>query len=135
MYRFACSTKQKLCLFNMHVLQCPHDVDMHLLFCFDRYLHITCSLGNIELWFCSSILTAVCAVPSKSCTFSTCYHACIFPHDVDVHLLFCFDLDLHITCSHGFSSSIIMYMLHLELLHGCRTSVLRQELVLYGVYR
>ena len=29
----------------MHVLQCPHDVDVHFLFCFD--LHLTCSQGNL----------------------------------------------------------------------------------------
>ena len=28
-------------------------------------------------------------------------HALQYQHDIDVHLLFCFDLDIHITCSRG----------------------------------
>ena len=30
----------------MHVLQFPHDVDVHLLFCVDISLHLTCSQGQ-----------------------------------------------------------------------------------------
>ena len=31
----------------MHALQCQHDVDVHLLFCFDLDLHITSSRGRV----------------------------------------------------------------------------------------
>ena len=33
--------------FIMHALQCSYDVDMHLLFCFDICLHLTCSQGPV----------------------------------------------------------------------------------------
>ena len=41
-------------------------------------------------------------------------HALQCQHDVDVHLLFCFDIDLHLACSqvHGFSSSILTDRYH-----------------------
>ena len=51
-------------------------------------------------FLCRSSLmgTTLRAAPSKRNAFSTNYHACIhYQHNVDVHLLFCFDL--HITCS------------------------------------
>ena len=32
---------------NMHALQCQHDLDVHLLFCVDRDLHITSSPGRV----------------------------------------------------------------------------------------
>ena len=31
----------------MHVFQCPHDVDVHLLFCFDLDIHLTCSQSHV----------------------------------------------------------------------------------------
>ena len=31
----------------MHALQCQHDVDVHLLFCFDIDLHLTCSQVHV----------------------------------------------------------------------------------------
>ena len=182
-YHFACSSQQKLLLFNklpwLYALQCQHDVDVHILFCFDLELHITSApevVLNLDFLCRSSLMgTTLCAVPSTSYAFSTNYHACIAmptrrrcappilfwpwppynlllrscltwiffvyphwwvplfvqrpekampfqqffimhvlqcPHDVDVHLLFCFDLDLHLTCSQvhvsiGFSSAIL----------------------------
>ena len=40
--------------------------------------------------------------PAKAMTFQQIImHVWQCPHDVDVHLLFCFNLDLHITCFHG----------------------------------
>ena len=145
-------------------LQCQHDLDVHLLFCVYLDLHITSSIGRVQLGLFSSILTdgyhfacsaqqklclfnnyhaqialptwnrcappilfwpwppynwscltwilfrwsslmgtTLCAALSKSYAFSTNYYAlhCINQHDVDVHLLFCFDLDLHLACSQG----------------------------------
>ena len=41
----------------MHVLQFSHDVDVHLLFCFDLDCHITCFQGHVKLRFALSILT------------------------------------------------------------------------------
>ena len=41
----------------MHAWQSQHDVDVHLLFCFDIDLHLTCSQLHVELGFSSSILT------------------------------------------------------------------------------
>ena len=43
-YHFVCSTQQKLTFQQviMHVLQYPHDVDVHFVFCFDLDLHLTC---------------------------------------------------------------------------------------------
>ena len=40
--------------------------------------------------------------PAKAMPFQQIIlHALHYQHDIDVHLLFCFDLDLHITCSRG----------------------------------
>ena len=42
------------------------------------------------------------AAPSKAVPFQQIImHALYYQHDVDVHLLFCFDLELHITSSRG----------------------------------
>ena len=41
----------------MHALQCQHDIDVHLLFCFDLDLHIASSRDRVLLGFSSSILT------------------------------------------------------------------------------
>ena len=45
---FVYSAQQKLTFQQiiMYVWQCPHDVDVHLIFCFDLYLHLTCSQGH-----------------------------------------------------------------------------------------
>ena len=66
----------------MHVLQCQHDLDVHLLFCVDHMhdLHKTSSEVVFNLYFClqSSLMgTTLCAAPSKSYAFSTNYHVCI----------------------------------------------------------
>ena len=86
----------------MHVLQCPHDVDVHLLLSFDLDLdlHITCFQGHVKLWYTLSILTdgyhfALSA--QKHYAILTNYLIIMYryvlhcPHDVHVHL-FCFDL-------------------------------------------
>ena len=150
----------------MHVLQCQHDLDVHLLFCVDHDLHITSSevVFNLDCFLQSSLMgTTLCVAPSKSYAFSTNYHSCIemptwprcaspilcwpwpsynllprscltwiffidlhwgvplclqrpakaisfqqmimhvlhYQHHVDVHFLFCFDLDLHIPSFRG----------------------------------
>ena len=52
---------------------------------------------------CLSVLTFVCplqAAPSKNYAFQQMImHALQCQHDVDVHLIFSFDIDLHLTCS------------------------------------
>ena len=57
----------------MHALQCKHDVDVHLLFCFDIDLHLTCSQVHVWLRFSSSITTDgyhfVCSTQQSICHF------------------------------------------------------------------
>ena len=88
-----------------HVLHCQHDLDVHLLFCVDLELHITSSRGRVNLDFsCRSSLmgTTLCAAPTKNMSFQQIIiHALQCQHDLDVHLLFYVDLDLHITSSRG----------------------------------
>ena len=57
-------------------------------------------------WIFSSILTDgyhfACSAQQKLCLFNKMImHALQCQHDLDVHLLFCVDLDLHITSSRG----------------------------------
>ena len=85
----------------MHALQCQHDVDVHLLFCFDLDLLIASSRGSVRLVFSASILFDwyhfACSAKQKSYAFSTHYHACIaIPtwHRC-AYPIFCFDIDLH----------------------------------------
>ena len=92
----------------MHAFHYQHHVDVHLLFCFDLDLPITCCRGRVLLGFSSSILTDgynfACSAQQKPCLFnklSIHVHALQCQHDIDVHLLFCFDLDLHLTSSQG----------------------------------
>ena len=64
----------------MHTSQCQHDVDVHLLFCFDHYLHIAPPEIVFKLYFlCQFSLmgTTLRAAPSKSYAVSTKYYACI----------------------------------------------------------
>ena len=43
------------------------------------------------MWRCEVFAISDCLV----------MHVLQYPHDVDVHLLFCVDLDLHLPCSQG----------------------------------
>ena len=56
-------------------------------------------------WMFSSILTDgynfACSAQHNLYIFNKCMHALYYQHDIDVHLLICFDLDLHITSSRG----------------------------------
>ena len=66
----------------MHALQCQHDLDVHLIFCFDLDLHITSSRGRVLFGISSSILTNgyhfACSAQQKPCTcLLNNYHACI----------------------------------------------------------
>ena len=67
-----CAAPSKRCAFQqiiMYVLQCPHDVDVHLIFCFALDLHITCSQGRVNIDFLhrSSLMgTILRAAPNKS---------------------------------------------------------------------
>ena len=80
----------------MHALQWQHDIDVHLLFCFDLDLHITSSRGRVLLgrsfvdphWWVP--LCVQC--PAKVKAFKQIImHALQCQHDVDVHL-FCLTL-------------------------------------------
>ena len=102
----------------MHALQCQHDLDVYLLFCFDLDLHNYNLFPRLCLTWIFSVnfywwvqLCVQC--PAKSMPFQQIImHALQCQHDLDVHLLFYFDLDLHITSSRGcvllgFSLSIL----------------------------
>ena len=85
--------------FIMHALQCQHDIDVNLLFCFDLDLHIASSRGRVLLGFSSSVLTDVyhfaCSAQQKPCilnNFNFIMHALHCQHDVDVHQLLCLTL-------------------------------------------
>ena len=101
-------------LIIMHVLQCQHDIDVHLLFCFDLDIHMSCSPRSCLTWIFfvdSHWWVQLCVQrPEKAMPFQQIImHALQCQHDVDVHLLFCFDRDLHIACYRGrFSSSVLI---------------------------
>ena len=64
----------------IHALQYQHDIDVHLLFCFDLDLHITSSRGRVLLGFSSLILTDgyhfACSAQQKPCLLNkwSCMH-------------------------------------------------------------
>ena len=63
----------------MDVLQCPHDVDVYLLYCFDLDLPLTCSkvMSNMDFLYQSSLMgITLCAAPNKGYDFSTNEHSC-----------------------------------------------------------
>ena len=97
----------------MHPLQYQHDVDVHLLFCFDLDLHITCSRGRVNFDFLrrfSLMGTIMRAAPSKSYAFSINYYVCIaIPswHICAPPILFWPWPPLYITSPLRFSSSIL----------------------------
>ena len=62
----------------MHALHNQHDVDVHLLFCSDLDLHLTCSQGCVYFLCGSSLLVMILyTLPIKNCVIITNYHACI----------------------------------------------------------
>ena len=79
----------------MHALQCQHYVDVHLLFCFDIDLHLTCSkfMYNLDFLRRFSLMgTTLCAAPNNLYVISQMIMYILqCPHDIHVHL-FCFDL-------------------------------------------
>ena len=112
----------------MHALQCQHDIDVHLLFCYaistNYYACIAMPTWRIcappilfWTWPPYNLLLRSCLTwifyvdphwwvslcvqcPAKAMPFQQIImHALQCQHDVDVHLLFCFDIDLHLTCS------------------------------------
>ena len=92
----------------IHALKCQHDIDVHLLFCFDLDGYITSISPPLEVVFYLDFLrrsslmgtTLRAVVPSKIHAFKQIsMHALPCQHDVDVHLLFCYDIDLRLTCS------------------------------------
>ena len=88
----------------MHSLQCQHDLDVHLLFCVDHDLHITFLSMSCLIWdphVDPHWWVPLCVqCPAKAIHFrQIIMHALQCQHDVDVHLLFCFDIDLHLICS------------------------------------
>ena len=78
----------------MYVLQCPHDVDVHLLFSFDFDLHITCFQGHVKLLFNLSILTdgdRFVLGPQKNYLYSiltNIMYVLQCPHGIHVPILF-----------------------------------------------
>ena len=102
-----CSTKTILFqqIIN-HALQCQHDVDVHLFWPWPRYslLPRSCLTWILFVdshWSCWWVQLCV-QRPAKVMYFKQIImHALQCQHDLDVYLLFCFDLDLHITCSRG----------------------------------
>ena len=83
-YHFACSAQQTVPFqqIMMYILQCPHDINMyvHLLFCFDLDLNLTCpkAMFNLEFLHRSSLIGITLRVlPTKSCVITTNYHSCI----------------------------------------------------------
>ena len=72
--------------------QCQHDVDVHVLFCFDLDLHnllLRLCLTSNFVRLSSLIGTTLHAAPSKSMPFQQIIiNALHCQHDVDVHLLF-----------------------------------------------
>ena len=100
----------------MHALQCQHDIDVHLLFCFDIDLHLTCSQLRFSL-----MGTTLCATPNNLCAILTYYHVLLqCPHDIHVHL-FCFDLHKFLLRSRAATCPTSNC--------GRGTSLFRQELV------
>ena len=79
---------------SIHALQYQHDIDVHLLFCFDFCL--TWIFFIDPNWWVQLCMRC----PAKAMPFQQIImHALHYQHDVDVHLLFCFDIDPHLTCS------------------------------------
>ena len=87
----------------MHALQCQHDVDVHLLFCFDIDLRLICSQVHVFM-LPRSCLTWIFFVDSHWWVPLCVQHPTIYmpfrqlimyilqcPHDIHVHLC-CFDL-------------------------------------------
>ena len=64
----------------IYALQCQHDIDVHLLFCFDLDLHIPSFRGRVLLGCSSSILTdgyhCACGAQQKPCILNklSCMH-------------------------------------------------------------
>ena len=89
----------------MHALQSQHDLDVHLLFCVDLDLHITSSevVFNLDFFVDPHWWVPLCVQrPAKAMPFQQIIkHALQCQHGLDVHLLFCVDLDLNITSSRG----------------------------------
>ena len=77
----------------MHQLHYQHDVDVHLLFCFDLDLHITCSRGRVKFDFLRrfSLVGTILRAASRK---SIIMYALQCQPDIDVHLLFYSDHDL-----------------------------------------
>ena len=112
----------------MHALQSQHDVDVHLLFCFDIDLHLTCSQLHVWLFFVDSHWWVPLCVqrPTIYMPFrQIIMYILQCPHDIHVHL-FCFDLHKFLlrSCAATCPTSNC----------GCGTSLFRQELVFTFMY-
>ena len=59
---------------------------------------------NMDFRYQSSLRVPLCVqCPAKIMTFQQIImHVWQCPHYVDVHLIFCFDLDFHLTCFQGY---------------------------------
>ena len=106
-YHFACSAQQKLCLFNkwscMHCTTGRRCAPPILLWPWSPYNLLPRSCLTLNFFFDSYWWVLLCVQrPAKAIHFQQIImHALQCQHGVDVHLLFCFDLDLNITSSRG----------------------------------
>ena len=106
----------------MHALQSQHDVDVHLLFCFDIDLHLTCSQLPCITWiFFVDLRWWVPLCVQRPTIYVPFWHIIMYilqcPHDIHVHL-FCFDLHKFLLRSHAATCPS----------SNCVTSLFRQEL-------
>ena len=132
-YATSCAASSKRYAFStiiMYVLQCPDDIDVHLLFCFDLDLLFPRScLALIEFVYPHWWVPFCVLCPEKAMPFwQMIMYVLQCPHAIHVHL-YCFDL-------HKFN----LFLLHLRAATcptsncGRGTSLLRQELVLFHYF-
>ena len=100
----------------MYALQCQHDVDVYLLFCFDIDLHLICSQVHVYLGFFRRFSLMGTTMPFRQIIM----YILQCPHDIHVHL-FCFDLHKFLLRSRIATCPTLNC--------GRRTSLLWQELV------
>ena len=110
-YHFACSTQQKLHYafqqIIMHALHNQHDVDVHLLFCFDHDLNLTCSQDHVS----SNLIDRydfVCITHQKLCHNNTWSFMYCNAHTIYMYTFFVLT-SIHLICS------CFIHVQHLEL--------------------
>ena len=66
----------------MQALYCQHDLDVHLLFCFDLDIHITCSRGHVSLGFFAVIFLRWSSRISTTCIAMPTWYICMYTYFV-----------------------------------------------------